>query len=79
VLTSPVGFLQRPARWIQLLASHNHAVSAGPNFAFELAVRKVSDDDMAGLDLARVHSVLNGSERVQPATVKRFNRPVRPF
>jgi fatty acid CoA ligase FadD28 len=72
VLTSPVGFLQRPARWIQLLARHNHAISAGPNFAFELAVRKISDDDMAGLDLGNVHSVINGSERVQPATIKRF-------
>ena len=72
VLTSPVGFLQRPARWIQLLARNGRAVSAGPNFAFELAVRKVSDDDMAGLDLGNVHSVINGSERVQPATVKRF-------
>ncbi len=27
---------------------------------------------MAGLDLGRVHTVLNGSERVQPATLKRF-------
>src|SRR5258708_35641957 len=72
VLTSPVGFLQRPARWIQLLARHNHAISAGPKFAFELAVRKISDDDMAGLDLGNVPSVINGSEREHPATIKRF-------
>lgn len=72
VLMSPVAFLQRPARWIQLLASNSHALSAGPNFAFELAVRKTSDDDMAGLDLGNVLSILNGSERVQPATLQRF-------
>ncbi len=54
VLTSPVAFLQRPARWMQLLASQHHAYSAAPNFAFELAVRKTSDDDMAGLDLGDV-------------------------
>ncbi|BBX73764.1 AMP-binding protein [Mycobacterium shinjukuense] len=72
VLTSPVGFLQRPARWMQLLADNSCAVSGGPNFAFELALRKTSDDDMAGLDLGQVHSILNGSERVQPATLKRF-------
>ena len=51
VTTSPVSFLQRPARWMQLLASNSHALSAAPNFAFELAARKTSDDDMAGHDL----------------------------
>ncbi len=72
VITSPVSFLQRPARWMQLLASNSHAFSAAPNFAFELAARKTSDDDMAGLDLGDVLSILNGSERVQPATLQRF-------
>ncbi|MDH6247982.1 AMP-binding protein, partial [Mycobacterium sp. OTB74] len=72
VLTSPVAFLQRPARWMQLLASNSHAYSAAPNFAFELAVRKTSDDDMAGLDLSDVLVVISGSERVHPATLRRF-------
>ena len=72
VLTSPASFLQRPARWMQLLASNNKAWSAAPNFAFELATRKISDDDMAGVDLGDVLHILNGSERVQPATLKRF-------
>jgi fatty acid CoA ligase FadD28 len=72
VVTSPVSFLQRPARWMQLLASNSHPFTAAPNFAFELAARKTSDDDMAGLDLGDVHSILNGSERVQPETLKRF-------
>jgi fatty acid CoA ligase FadD28 len=72
VLTSPTSFLQRPARWMQLLASNGRAWSAAPNFAFDLAARKTSDDDMAGLDLGDVLHILNGSERVQPATVKQF-------
>jgi acyl-CoA synthetase (AMP-forming)/AMP-acid ligase II len=72
VLSSPAGFLQRPARWMQMLAHYGCTISAGPNFAYELAVRKTSDDDLAGLDLGNVHTILNGSERVQPATLKRF-------
>ena len=72
VLTSPASFLQRPARWMQLLASNSKAFSAAPNFAFDLAARKTSDDDMAGLDLADVLHILNGAERVQPPTLKRF-------
>jgi fatty acid CoA ligase FadD28 len=79
LLTSPVGFLQRPARWMHLMARNRCTISAGPNFAYELAVRKTSDDDMAGLDLGRVHTILNGSERVQPATLKRFADRFAPF
>lgn len=72
VLTSPVSFLQRPARWMQLLAKESHAFSAAPNFAFELAARKTSGEDMAGLDLGDVLVILSGSERVHPATLRRF-------
>ena len=73
VLFSPATFLQRPARWIQLLAGNTHAFSAAPNFAFDLAVRRTTDEDMQGLDLSNVLILLSGSERVQPATVRRFN------
>jgi fatty acid CoA ligase FadD28 len=72
VVTSPVSFLARPARWMQMMATNSHVFSAAPNFAFELAARKTSDEDMAGLDLGDVQHILNGSERVQPATLKRF-------
>ncbi|MBJ7340150.1 AMP-binding protein [Mycolicibacterium sp.] len=71
-LTSPVAFLQRPARWVQSLAKNTHVFSAGPNFAFELAVRRTSDEDMAGLDLSGVLSLVSGAERVHPATLTRF-------
>ena len=72
VLMSPVSFLQRPARWMQLLASNCHALSAAPNFAFELAVRRTSDEDMAGLDLGDVACIISGSERIHAATLRRF-------
>ncbi|OSC39385.1 AMP-binding protein [Mycobacterium decipiens] len=78
-LTSPIGFLQRPARWMQLLASNTLAFSAAPNFAYDLASRKTKDEDMAGLDLGGVHGILNGSERVQPVTLKRFIDRFAPF
>ena len=72
VLMSPLSFLQRPARWMQLLATNNRTFSAAPNFAFELAAKRTSDDDMAGLDLGGVLTILSGSERVHAATLKRF-------
>lgn len=72
-LTSPMSFLQRPARWVQSLATNSHVFSAAPNFAFELAVRKTSDEDMAGLDLGGVLGIVSGAERVHPATLNRFS------
>jgi acyl-CoA synthetase (AMP-forming)/AMP-acid ligase II len=72
VVTSPVSFLQRPARWMHMLAGQSRVFSGGPNFAFDLTARKTSDEDMAGLDLGGVSSILSGSERVQPATLQRF-------
>jgi long-chain fatty acid adenylyltransferase FadD28 len=60
---------------MQLLASNTHAFAfcGAPNFAFELAVRKTSDDDMAGFDLGGVIGIINGSERVHSASLKRFS------
>jgi 4-hydroxyphenylalkanoate adenylyltransferase len=72
VLLSPMAFLQRPARWMQLLAKHRGQISSAPNFGFELAVRRTSDDDMAGLDLGHVRAIATGAERVNAATLKRF-------
>lgn len=78
-LTSPMAFLQRPARWVQSLASNAHAWSAAPNFAFELAVRKTTDADMTDLDLGDVVGIISGSERIHPATLKRFCDRFAPY
>jgi fatty acid CoA ligase FadD21 len=71
-LTSPVGFLARPARWVRALAENPHAWSSAPNFAFDLAARKTTDNDLAGLDLGGVLGIISGAERVEPATLRRF-------
>jgi acyl-CoA synthetase (AMP-forming)/AMP-acid ligase II len=72
IFTTPAAFLVRPARWMQLLAANPHTVTAAPNFAFELAAGRTSDEDMAGLDLGGVLRVLSGSERVHVSTLRRF-------
>jgi fatty acid CoA ligase FadD21 len=71
-LTSPIAFLERPARWVRSLAENPHAWSSAPNFAFELAARKTTDSDLAGLDLGGVLGIISGAERVEPATLQRF-------
>lgn len=72
VLMSPIAFLQRPARWVQQLAKRSRALTAGPNFALDLAAARTTDEDLAGLDLGDVLAIICGAERVQPVSVKRF-------
>jgi acyl-CoA synthetase (AMP-forming)/AMP-acid ligase II len=79
LFTTPLSFLARPARWMQMIARSPHAITAGPNFAFELAVSKTSDEDMAGFDLGNTLVVISGSERVHDATLRRFGQRFRPF
>jgi fatty acid CoA ligase FadD21 len=71
-LTSPTAFVESPARWMRALAQNAHAFSGAPNFAFDLAARKTTDNDLAGLDLGGVLGIINGAERVEPATLERF-------
>jgi fatty acid CoA ligase FadD21 len=78
-LTSPVAFLQRPARRIHAMANGSPVMSAAPNFAFELAVRKTSDADLQGVDLGQVLGVISGAERIHPATLDRFCKRFAPY
>lgn len=71
-LMSPVAFLEKPARWLRALAENSHAWSSAPNFAFDLTARTTTDADLAGLDLGGVLGIINGAERVEPATLRRF-------
>lgn len=59
--------------------SHQAPFSAAPNFAFDLAVAKTSEEDMAGLDLGHVNTIINGAEQVQPNTITKFLRRFRPY
>jgi acyl-CoA synthetase (AMP-forming)/AMP-acid ligase II len=79
VFTSPVAFLTKPARWMQLLGSHQWGLTAAPNFAFDLAAARTTDADMAGADLGNVLAIMSGAERVQPGTVDRFAKRFAPF
>jgi acyl-CoA synthetase (AMP-forming)/AMP-acid ligase II len=71
-LIDPAAFVQRPARWLDLLAGAPGAFAAAPNFAFDHCVRRVRDADLERLDLRGVAALVNGSEPVRPATIARF-------
>jgi 1-acyl-sn-glycerol-3-phosphate acyltransferase len=69
---SPLAFLTRPERWLRAFQKYGGTVSAAPNFAYELCVRKIADKDIQGLDLSSWRAALNGAEPVNPDTLNRF-------
>jgi 1-acyl-sn-glycerol-3-phosphate acyltransferase len=69
---SPLAFLTRPQRWLWAFHKHHGTISAAPNFAYELCVRKIADKDIEGLDLSSCRAALNGAEPVNPETLERF-------
>ena len=74
VVMSPLAFLTRPERWLQAISKHKGTITAAPNFAYELCVRKVSDKAMEGVDLSSMKAALNGAEPVNPETLERFGK-----
>ena len=72
VVMPPLTFLVRPEQWLWAIHRHRATLSAAPNFAFELCLRKIDDAAIAGLDLGSLRMVANGSEAVSAETVRRF-------
>jgi 1-acyl-sn-glycerol-3-phosphate acyltransferase len=72
IVMSPLEFLTRPERWLWAIHRHRGTLSAAPNFAYELCVRKTNERDLEGLDLSSWRAALNGAEPVLPETLDRF-------
>ncbi len=71
-LMSPAAFLQRPMRWLELISRFKGTISAAPNFAFDLCVRRAKPDQMAQLDLSSWQVAANGAEPIRADTLQRF-------
>ena len=71
-LLSPVAFLQRPARWLQAISEFRATCSGGPNFAYDLCVRRVSEEEIDQLDLSCWKVAFNGAEPIRKQTLDDF-------
>jgi acyl-CoA synthetase (AMP-forming)/AMP-acid ligase II len=77
-LMSPAAFLQRPARWLRAISATGATISGGPNFAYELCVRRVIDEERVGLDLCRWRLAFNGAEPIRQSTLDEFRDAFAP-
>ena len=71
---SPLTFLARPERWLRSIHRHGGTISGGPNFCYELCLRRVQDADVRGIDLSTWRLAFNGAEPVSPETMSAFIR-----
>jgi 1-acyl-sn-glycerol-3-phosphate acyltransferase len=71
---SPLTFLSRPERWLRTIHRHGGTLSGGPNFCYELCMRRIQDADIEGLDLSTWRFAFNGAEPVSPETMHGFTR-----
>ena len=77
-LMAPTSFLHRPIRWLRAITQFRATTSGGPNFAYDLCVRKVNDVQRAGLDLNSWRIAYNGAEPIRAETLEAFHERFRP-
>jgi len=72
MLMSPLMFLQSPVRWLQAISRYRGTTSGGPNFAYDLCVRKIKPEQIQTLDLSSWEVAFNGAEPISAEVLERF-------
>jgi natural product biosynthesis luciferase-like monooxygenase protein len=72
VLMSPAAFVQQPVRWLDAVSRYRGTWCSAPNFAYDLCVEKVTDEQKKHLDLSSWRFAVNGAEPIRADTCKRF-------
>ncbi len=72
VFMPPAAFIQKPIRWLKAITKYKANISGGPNFAFDLCVKHIKEEDRTELDLSSWSLAFNGAEPIDSATMLRF-------
>ena len=78
VTMSPLAFLKQPIRLPKAISDYHGTITAAPNFAYDLMARRVTPEQLTGLDLSAWEIALNGAEPVRRRTVERFTDALAP-
>ncbi|MEL6929126.1 MAG: fatty acyl-AMP ligase [Cyanobacteria bacterium J06600_6] len=78
-LMSPLMFLQNPLRWLKAISRDGATTSGGPNFAYDLCVRKFKPEQLIGLDLSTWKVAFNGAEPINHETLANFAETFAPY
>ena len=83
-LFAPATFVKRPYAWLRAISTHRATISGAPNFAYQLCVDRVTDEQISTLDLSSWRVAYNGAEPVRASTLRAFTERfaacgLRPF
>jgi fatty-acyl-CoA synthase len=78
VVMTPEAFVKRPVEWLRAISKYKATVSFAPNFAYDLAVRRVKDADLVDLDLSSWRVAGCGAEPIHPPTLAAFAEKFAP-
>jgi acyl-CoA synthetase (AMP-forming)/AMP-acid ligase II len=78
VTMSPLAFLKQPVRMLRAISDYRGYISATPNFAFDLIARRVSPEQLTGIDLSSWAIALNGAEPARRRTIERIKEVLAP-
>ena len=79
ILMSPADFLTKPIRWLQAISRYRATTSGGPNFAYDLCVRRTTPEQRADLDLSSWQVAFTGAEPVRAETLEQFAKTFEPY
>lgn len=74
----PAVFLQRPLRWLEAMTRYGGTISAAPNFAYDLCVKRAKPEQIESLDLSCWRVAVNGAEPIRAETMHRFSETFGP-
>lgn len=78
ILMSPADFLQKPIRWLEAISRYKATTSGGPNFAYDLCIRRTTPEQRASLDLSSWQVAFTGAEPVRAETIEQFAQAFKP-
>ena len=79
IIMPPIAFVQKPIRWFRAISKFRATATGGANFAYDLCLNSIRDEEIADLDLSTWELAYNGSEPINPVTVERFIERFKKF
>jgi acyl-CoA synthetase (AMP-forming)/AMP-acid ligase II len=76
---SPLAFVEKPIRWLNMISRYRITTTGAPNFGFEACIKRVSAAQCATLDLNCWRVAFNGAEIVRAKTIEEFTAKFQPF
>lgn len=79
VLMSAVDFVQKPIRWLKAISRYRATTSGGPNFAYDLCLKRLKLEQLGGIDLSSWKVAFTGAEPIRPETLDKFAQAFEPY